>query len=404
MVAEHLGDRVVRLRRLGGQTQEGLAARSGVSVDVVRKLEQRRKHSARLPTLHALARGLGVEVTALLGDPPGVPSTGEVESPQLVALRRAMTPPMFSVPPVPESVAGLSSDALRAELAEGWTLYHGAGFDRVMELLPDLIARTRLVSAAGDVDQRAEGQALLGKTLQLAGHLAIRLGKTDIALAGLERAMTAAEASSDPLLPPMICNSVAWAYQRQNRLADASELALRAADSVQRGGPESATEWRVWGGLLMSAATSAARAGDYDQATDMMTTAERAAGRLSRLPAPTDGRLVSVFSRSSVRIERVRLAVQHGRPEEALTLARGMRVSGSTPPSWRTWLLLDVARARADLGDAVGAVRALESLRRFAPEWMRHHTLAVSIVLDLRAGPSHPPGLRRIADFLGLDA
>lgn len=81
MVAEHLGDRVVRLRRLGGQTQEGLAARSGVSVDVVRKLEQRRKHSARLPTLHALARGLGVEVTALLGDPPGVPSTGEVSLP-----------------------------------------------------------------------------------------------------------------------------------------------------------------------------------------------------------------------------------------------------------------------------------------------------------------------------------
>ncbi|GAA3049945.1 hypothetical protein GCM10020000_33280 [Streptomyces olivoverticillatus] len=67
MGSEHLGDRVQRLRRMADLTQEGLAERSGVSVDVVRKLEQRRKHSARLPTLHALAKGLGVEVTTLLG-------------------------------------------------------------------------------------------------------------------------------------------------------------------------------------------------------------------------------------------------------------------------------------------------------------------------------------------------
>jgi transcriptional regulator with XRE-family HTH domain len=70
--AVHLGDRLARLRRLAGLTQEQVAERSGVSADVIRKLEQHRKHSARLPTLHALARGLGVELTSLLGDPPAV--------------------------------------------------------------------------------------------------------------------------------------------------------------------------------------------------------------------------------------------------------------------------------------------------------------------------------------------
>ncbi|RYJ30449.1 N-acetylglucosamine-1-phosphate uridyltransferase [Streptomyces sp. L-9-10] len=55
--------------------------------------------------------------------------------------------------------------------------------------------------------------------------------------------------------------------------------------------------------------------------------------------------MVSVFSPSSVLIERVRLAVQYGHPEDALALAKGMRLSKDTPPSWRTWLLLDVARA-----------------------------------------------------------
>ncbi|MEU5030229.1 helix-turn-helix domain-containing protein [Streptomyces milbemycinicus] len=402
MASEHLGDRVCRLRRLADLTQEGLAERSGISVDVIRKLEQKRKHSARLPTLHALAHGLGVELTSLLGDPPGVPSNGEADPPALVAVRRAIMPPLFAPPPEPSSAEPLSLPLLRDEIAEAWTLYHAAEFGRLLELLPGIITDARLAAAVGTADERAAGQAALGKALQLGGHLAIRLGKSDLALSSLERAVAAAGQSSDPLLTPMVSNSVAWAYQRQNRLDDAEHLAVYAADGVEREHGHTAEGVRVWGGLLMSAATSAARRGDYDTANNMMTTAERAAGRLATLPPPENGKLVSVFSRSSVRIERVRLAVQHARPEEALTLARGMRLSKDTPPSWRTWLLLDVARAHTDLGDAAGAVRALEALRRVAPAWMRHHTLAVAIVSDLWGSPSHPPGLRKLAESLGI--
>ncbi|MFE6163351.1 helix-turn-helix domain-containing protein [Streptomyces sp. NPDC056486] len=401
-MAEHLGDKLARLRRLADLTQEGLAERSDVSVDVIRKLEQRRKHSARLPTLHALSNGLGVELTALLGDPPGVPSNGEADPPQLVAVRRAIMPPLFVPPREPNGAERLSLPLLRREIADGWTLYHGAEFGRLMVVLPEIINDARFASAVGNVDDRAAGQAALGKALQLAGHLAIRLGKTDLALSALERAMNAAADSSDPLLAPMVSNSVAWNYQRQNRLDDAEHLAVYAADGVETHHGKSAEGLRVWGGLIMSAATSAARSGDYVTANEMMTTAEDATKRLATLPPPADSKMVSVFSRSSVRIERVRLAVQHDRPAEALALAKGMRLSGDTPPSWRTWLLLDVARAHTDLGNAEGAVKALERLRQIAPAWMRHHTLAVAIVSDLWAGPSHPPGLRKLVEFLGV--
>ncbi|USH44969.1 helix-turn-helix DNA binding domain protein [Streptomyces phage GreenWeasel] len=403
-MAEHLGDRLARLRRMADLTQEALAELSGVSVDVVKKLEQKRKHSARLPTLHALAKGLGVELTALLGDPPGVPSTGEVDPPQLVALRRAVSPPMFAPPPEPTDTERLTVPLLRREIADAWTLYHDAEFGRLMTALPGIVNDARFTASVGTMDERAAGQAALGKSLQLAGHLAIRLGKVDLALAALERAMMAAEQSSDPLLPSMISNSVAWNYQRQNRLDDATTLAVYAADRVEQEQSETAESVRVWGGLVMSAATSAARSGDYATASDMMTTAEKATRRLSKLPPPIDGKLVSVFSRSSVRIERVRLAVQHERPDEALQLAKGMRLSADTPPSWRTWLLLDVARAHTDLGQAEDAVKALVRLREIAPGWMRHHTLAVAIVSDLWAGPARPPGLRKLAEFLGVAA
>ncbi|MFC5663617.1 helix-turn-helix domain-containing protein [Kitasatospora misakiensis] len=402
MPNEQLGDRLAKLRRIAGLTQEGLAQKAGVSVDVVRKLEQRRKRSARLPTLHALARGLDVELTALLGDPPAVPSTGDADPPELVAVRRAIMPPLFAPPPAPDPADELSLRMLRSEIADAWTLYHQADFGQLMRVLPEILDDARLAAAVGRGQDRLAGQHALGKALQLGGHLAIRLGKTDLGLSSLERAIAAADASEDPLLTAMICNSVAWAYQRQNRLADAQTLAVHAADGVERDHTTSAEGLRVWGGLLMSAATSTARNGDYEGASDMMLTAERATAELARLPAPADGRMVSVFSRSSVRIERVRLAVQHARPEEALALARGMRLSADTPPSWRTWLLLDVARAHTDIGDASSAVATLERLQRVAPGWIRHHTLAVSIVADLWAGPSRPPGLRRLARALGV--
>lgn len=401
---EDLGRALRRLRRLASLTQEELAERSGVSVDVIRQLEQRRKHSARLPTLHALANGLGVELTTLLGDPPAVSSTADNDGPRFVAVRRAIMPALWGPelePPGPD----FSLADLREQIADGWTQYHAAEFDTVMKSLPDMISGARAAAVSTNGDDRGAGFAALGKALQLAGHVAVRMGKTDLALVSLERAIDAAERSSDPLLRPMIVNSVAWTYQRQGRLGDALGIALRVADDIRDSGHTATADGlKVWGALTMSAATSAARSNDYDRASALMANAENEAAQVAKLPQGSDSRMVSVFSPSSVRIERVRLAVQYGHPEDALTLAKGMRLGKDVPPSWRTWLLLDVARAHTDLGDAAGAVKALESLRRVAPTWMRHHTLAVAIVRDLWALPHHPPGLRPLAEFLGLGA
>ena len=397
----HLGDRLARLRRLADVTQEGLAERSGVSVDVIRKLEQHRKHSARLPTLHKLATGLGVEVTGLLGDPPAL-SDVEDESPALVAVRRAIMPAPLAVTTEPDGTEPLSLDLVKAEVAEGWTLYHAAEFGSLTQALPGIIEDARLAVAAERGNKRNGAHAALGKALQLGGHLAIRLGKTDLAMSSLERALLSADSAEDPLLAAMVFNSVSWAYQRQNRWNDAQQLAVHAADDVEHNNLRTAEEVRVWGALLMSAARSVGVTADYEQASDILKIAESTVGRLATLPPPVNNKLVSVFNRSAVWIERVRLAAQHGQPEQALALARNIRLSGETLPSWRSWLLLDVARAHTDLGDAEGAVKALESLHRRSPQWMRHQTLAVAIVRDLWAGPARPPGLRRLAEFLSV--
>lgn len=69
--------KLAQLRREHGWTQELLAGRAGLSTDLVRKLEQGAKRSARLSSLAALARTLGVPVGVLLGESSaGQPASG----------------------------------------------------------------------------------------------------------------------------------------------------------------------------------------------------------------------------------------------------------------------------------------------------------------------------------------
>jgi transcriptional regulator with XRE-family HTH domain len=90
MTGEHLGDRLAQLRRDRGMTQEELADRAGVSVDVVRKLEQHRKDGIRLETLRKLAAGLQTDSASLLDDAEAA-LTGGHSGP-------ALAPPAASVP------------------------------------------------------------------------------------------------------------------------------------------------------------------------------------------------------------------------------------------------------------------------------------------------------------------
>jgi transcriptional regulator with XRE-family HTH domain len=65
-VGETIGYQLRRLRRLRGLTQEELADRANVSRDLVAKLEQGRRHTARISSLASFARALDVELSALV--------------------------------------------------------------------------------------------------------------------------------------------------------------------------------------------------------------------------------------------------------------------------------------------------------------------------------------------------
>jgi transcriptional regulator with XRE-family HTH domain len=58
-----IGRQLAELRHASGLTQEQLAERAQVSVDVIRRLEQGQRKTARIATLHAIATALGTRVS-----------------------------------------------------------------------------------------------------------------------------------------------------------------------------------------------------------------------------------------------------------------------------------------------------------------------------------------------------
>ena len=71
-IGETIGYQLRRLRRLRGLTQEDLADRADVSRDLVAKLEQGRRQTARISSLASLAGALDVELSTLVTRPPRV--------------------------------------------------------------------------------------------------------------------------------------------------------------------------------------------------------------------------------------------------------------------------------------------------------------------------------------------
>ena len=74
-IGETIGYQLRRLRRLRGLTQEELADRANVSRDLVGKLEQGRRQTARITSLVSLACALDVELSALFTRGTPVPET-----------------------------------------------------------------------------------------------------------------------------------------------------------------------------------------------------------------------------------------------------------------------------------------------------------------------------------------
>lgn len=376
-----IGQRIRELRteRIPRLTQQQLADRAGVSVDVIQKLEQGRKVNARITTLTAIADALDVDLSSLLSKPTHletIPPDGG-----LLALRRALTPM------VPDQIdEPLGRDELRGQIDEGWVAYWFGDYDSISGFLPGVIASAR---AAGSKD-------LLAEATQIAACTLVHLGHHDLSLTAADTALREAE---DPLLHAAVAGTQSWVLLNQARPRDAAAMAIRKADEMEPRRKAQPAEVSLWGNLLVTAATAAARAGDDDEATELLAVAKGAAARLD---GPRND-YQTAFGAEQVAMQRVDVAVVAGDYTRALDAAADMPAVSTLPLAAQARHRTDLAHANAALGRHAEAERLLLEIERMAPRWMRYQVFPKSVVAELLSARRPTATLRGLARRLGVD-
>lgn len=378
-IMSDIGHRIYELRndRTPRLTQQEVADRAGLSVDAVKKIEQGTR-AGSLHSLTAIARALDVDLATLVGKPThleSVPADGG-----MLALRRALTPVTDDQNSEPVDV-----DELRAALVQAWDAYWRGDYDLLATFLPGLITDARRTGAAD----------ILAEASQVAASTLVHLGHADLSLVAVNGGLDAAE---DPLLRAAITGTRSWVLLNQARADDAAEIAVREADAMEPRRKAAPAAISMWGNLLVTGATAAARAGDDDEAQDLLRAAHGAAVRLGQ----DRNDYQTAFGVSQVVMQRVDVAVVAGDYARALDVAREMPRDNRLPLASRARHKTDLARAHASLGRYGDAERILLEVERDAGQWMRYQPFPKAVVGELLSGRRASSHLRGLARRLGV--
>lgn len=390
-----IGTRIKQLRG-NTMTQRELAEHSGVSLSLIRALEQDQRLTASIPTLHKLARALDTDPGVLLGkitNIPGSPDAG------VMALRRALTPVDDLLDESALDGEPVADDEARRLVEYGWGLYWSGRYDTLTAMLPSALTQLRATAYAAALDRRAVSQELLARGYWLTACSLVHLGQQEAAWLAIRQALAAAKDGSDALLDAVLRGSVSWQLLVQGRYDEAARVAEKAAESVEPAGDARPDHVSVYGSLLISAATSAGRMGLGDRADGLLAEAAVMAGRNGADRTDYE----SPFGPAQVAMQTVDVAVvteQYGRAVEA---AKAMPRDAALPLAARARHVTDVAFALANLGQVERARDALLTVEQMAPAWIKYQTLPRQVAAEL-VRRNHDAALRGLARRLGVVA
>ncbi len=360
--ARTLGERIREARKRQGQSQRELARVSGVSVSLIRKLEQGERDDTRTETLRKLAHALTMPTTALLGaDPASPPATPDAA---WDPVRQALTQP--SRPGLPEPV---SEQDLAGSLTAAVRLYHDNRYHDLARVLPGLLRDAHEVSPL-----------LRSRVYQLTGSALVQTRQRDAARVALDMSLAEAQASGSMLDAASSVITLCWLLLLERQFDHTLALATSWADRVEpRLSVATPAEISTWGWLLLRASAAAIRDNRPGEAAGTMRLAEAAAVAVG----PDRGSYHSywtTFGPATVAMKRVENAVVDGKPDTALRLA------GKVPPDLRPTSdnrnrhLLDVAAAHLALRRYPEAFDVLMRLSKEAPGWLTHQRIAKDLL------------------------
>lgn len=398
-----IGERIRERRMLYEPrvTQRQLAERAAVSVDVIRKLEQGAKRTALIGTLQKIARALDVDVTVLLGRPQPLPvEVADGRDAGILAIRRSLTRISEDLEDADAEEPALTVADLRRQVGYSWGAYWGGRYDKLGAVLPGLILQGQAVMRQAQAD-RAEAFDLMAQVYQITACTVAHLGFNDLGHIAMEQAIKAADHANDPFRKAALFGSFTWLVQKQGRTEEAHRIAVRAAERMEpRFSTAAPQEMSLWGSLVLTGATAAARDARAGVADDLLSVAQGAAARLG-----TDRNDYEVaFGPSQVTMQSVDVAVVTGQFGKALERAKKMPADAALPLAARARHMTDVAFAHTNLAHDDQALDMLLSVERMAPSWIRYQAFPRAVVQQiLEHERRRSPRLRNLANRLGVE-
>lgn len=381
-----LGDRLRSVRKRRGLTQRELAAESGLSLSLVRKIEQGEIADTRLETLRKLATALRVSTMTLsAGSQPEPPPTDVLTLWEPV--RRALVG-QVAEPEEAATVKGVE-EALRHLMP----VFRANRYSDVLPVLPALI---RDANALGE-----EGREVRTKILNLAGCLLTHTHQYDSADLALDRAL---DDATDRFEASAVAHNLTWLMIRRGQLDECTRVATEWADELEpRMSKATTREVASWGWMLIRVAMAGIRDNRPGEAADAMRLAQAAALVVGREFQPP-GDFLRPYGPLLVMAKQAELAMIEDQPNRVLALSDSIPRSSIVPTSdnWNRHLL-DVANAHTRLGRLGDAVTTLQKIRANAPEWLVQQRYARDIVGSMiERRRTLTPEMRALADSVRL--
>ncbi|MGW4088248.1 helix-turn-helix domain-containing protein [Nocardia sp. NPDC004750] len=381
-----LGERLRSVRKRSGLTQRELAQSSGVSLSLIRKIEQGERDDTRVQTLRRLAVAMRCPLSALLGPTPRrpEPESGELWLPTRRALVSSADGHAAETPP---------ERSMNESLVAAVKLYHDNEYDELSRLLPRLI-----------LDGRAASPLIRSRILQLVGSVLVQTRQLQPARTALEQSLRDAESTGNVLDSASAVITLCWLLLVERQFEQVRTLAVSWADRVEpRLSVATTRELSTWGWLLLRGSAAAIRDNRPDEADEMMRLANAAAAAV-KWDSGNYHQYWTTFGPATVAMKRVENAIVDDRPDLALRLARDVP-SGLRPTSDnRNRHLLDVAAAHIELRNYDTAFDVLVQLSREARPWLIEQRSAKDLLgRIITRRRTLTPEMRDLADLLRLD-
>jgi transcriptional regulator with XRE-family HTH domain len=398
---EAAGQRIARARRRRGLSQAVLAGLVGRSESWLSQVERGKRGIDSHSVLTRLAEILQVDVAEIAG-PTAASTNAEHPYPATPLIEQAM----LGYGIQGQVASGRSKRAssmsyLRARARAAYQAYQATRYDATGHLLPGLIHDVEAASqsSARGIPAVCEVRALVYDT---AAALLNRVGEPFLAWAAADRAMSAAAYSGEPLLAAMGAWRLSYIVTSRKYPREALDLAMGAADALQRTMRSPTPEQlSVYGALHLAAATAAAAARDGDTATALLATARGIADQTGDA-----NHMGTAFGHVNVSIHAISASLRLGDPKTAVQAGEALD-SGSIPVELvgrRTQVNLDLARAYAMRRQDAAAVNLLLAADRLSPQLVRYDPITQQVLVDLLRREHRPstPELRPLARRAGV--